>query len=1179
MRCSAESRYEPVDCSRFPYIIFRILLTDSRAGVVVKIGQTEDHNMKARILAGGRRKIIALTLGLLGSAGWQAAHAQPLEDFRDYISLNAFALQEDGRILGTSSGSVAVRLNRDGTPDLSFQIIKSGNSVRSLAVQDDQTILAGGYFKRQGATNYDHLARLSADGRYDGGFVFTNTASPKFLAILADGKILACSSQLKRFNHDGSLDGTFSCPLKYIDRLALSPDGKIVAFGSLLTSFPEAIYRLNADGSLDDAFNVTINGALLSLAAQPDGKVLAAGISFLPGGQYLFFGLARFNLDGSLDPSFHSGTNDPSYIESITQQADGKILIGGSITIPGQPGTGLARLNADGSYDTNFPSFRYLYARDVQLQSDGRLLINGMVGAPVSGSYVYNTNVFIRLPNTEPAIENLVYSGTTLTWWRGGTSPEVWRTSFDYSTNGIDWVNLGAGTRIAGGWNLTGVVVTANVTLRARGYVTSGTGSSWFVESTSGPPVITRQPLSLTNDAGTAVNFSSWGGGTPPLSYRWLKNGLKLDDGGNFSGTHTPTLAVSNLLTAQAGQYSMVLSNTFGSVTSAVASLTIREPVIVSQPQSQEVDGGQTVLLSLGCVGTAPLNYQWRKDGVELPGATNSTLILTNIGWADAGNYDAIATNAFGAATSSLASLIVNTATLESWYPEVGAAVDWAISAFAEQADGKTLVSGSFQSLNGQACPGIVRFNPDGLLDSTFNPTIVGTAAVYCAALAIQPDDRLVAGGMFIDPSQSIGVGALLDRLNPDGSLDSTFNPAPSGISSPTYSLAIYSLQLLPENQLLVGGRFEHISGQYAKQLVRMNVDGLLDTNYNASWLQPSLECVMVQPDSKVWVKSSYANRLMRLGLDGSPELNLTLQPADAYIEGLQLQPDGKILLAGSFSRLTGQSCSNLARIYPDGTLDSTFAPFRYGEVTTIALQADGKIIAMLNAPYGESGLLKRFNSDGTEDPSFIAYANGYLSTIALQSDGRILVGGYFSRLAGHGCTNLGRLKNPDPAIQSLTCDGATVTWLRGGSAPEVWRTTFESSTDGVNWASLGDGRRISGGWTVTNLTLPPSAKIRARGYVTGGRWNGSSWWVESQTNVPPLRLGIAASTTNSASSTVTPKIRLSGPMGCSVVIEVSSDLKQWTPLTTNRLDQGEFEFHDLETNALSRRFYRAVYR
>jgi len=1109
------------------------------------------------------------------------------EDFRVYGGFGAFALQEDGRILGSTGNNVAVRLNRDGTPDLSFQIPKSVGGAAALAVQDDQTILVGGNFKRDGGTSYEHLARLSADGRWDSAFRVTNALSPKCLVTLADGKILVCSSQLRRFNRDGSPDNSFSCPLKYIDRIAPLPDGMIIALGSLLTSYPYGssygLYRLNADGSLDTTFNVPINnGYIISLAAQPDGKVLVCGFSSLPAGGYLFQGVARFNPDGNLDPGFLSGTNDTSYVESITLQADGKILMGGSInTVFGPSSTGLARLNPDGSYDTNFPLFPYLYAADVKLQGDGRLLINGSVHSVPAGNSSPTTNAFIRLPNTEPATENLAYDGTTLTWWRGGTAPEVWRTSFDYTTNGIDWVNLGSGTMIAGGWRLTGVVIPVNVTLRARGYVTSGAGSSWFVETLSGLPMITRQPLSLTNDAGTAVNFSSWGGGTPPLSYRWLKNGLDLEDGGKLSGAHTPTLTISNLLTAQAGQYCMVLSNAFGCVTSAVASLTIRDPVIVSQPQSQEVDGGQTVLLSLGCIGTPPLQYQWRKDGLDLAGATNSSLVLTNVGWADAGSYDVAATNSFGAVTSTFAYVTINTATLESWSPQVGTANAWPVDAFAEQADGRIVVGGSFQAINGQSCPGLARFNSDGLLDPTFNPAPIGSTNAERAALALQPDGRIVVGGMllFSDPNESYGVGASLGRLNPDGSLDSTFAPAPSGISSPTSTLAIYSLQLSPGNQLLVGGRFERIAGQYAKQLVRMNVDGSLDTNFNASWMQPSLECVTVQPDGRVWAKTSYSNRLLRLAQDGSVELNLTLLPSDAYVANLVLQPDGKILVAGSFTRLAGLACSNLARIYPDGTPDSSFAPFPYGQVDNIALQADGKIIAMLNASYGEPCLLRRFNPDGTEDPTFIAYADNVLSTMAIQSDGRILVGGLFSRLAGHSCSYLGRLRNPDPAFQSLTSDGATVTWLRGGSAPEVWRTTFESCVDGVNWVSLGDGSRILGGWGITHLTLPPSAKIRARGYVTGGRWNGSSWWIESQTNAPPLRLGIASSATNSGSITMPPGIRLSGPVGCSVVIEVSNDLHDWIPVCTNRLEQGEFEFHDPETGGHSRRFYRAVYR
>jgi hypothetical protein len=152
---------------------------------------------------------------------------------------------------------------------------------------------------------------------------------------------------------------------------------------------------------------------------------------------------------------------------------------------------------------------------------------------------------------------------------------------------------------------------------------------------------------------------------------------------------------------------------------------------------------------------------------------------------------------------------------------------------------------------------------------------------------------------------------------------------------------------------------------------------------------------------------------------------------------------------------------------------------------------------------------LGRLNPDGTLDMGFNAGVSGSDMTpqvvpMAVQADGKVLVGGWFTTLGGQSRTNIGRLNATDPATQGLTSDGSTITWLRGGTSPEVWRTTFEHSPDGLTWTGLGAGTRISGGWRLTGLSLPPGGTIRARGYVAG-----SSWFVESLIGVPGICLNL----------------------------------------------------------------------
>ena len=144
-----------------------------------------------------------------------------------------------------------------------------------------------------------------------------------------------------------------------------------------------------------------------------------------------------------------------------------------------------------------------------------------------------------------------------------------------------------------------------------------------------------------------------------PNSYQWRKEGVNLDDGANIVGAHGATLTINDVLGADAGGYSLVISNAFGSVTSLVARLTVIDPIIINQPTNQLVHAGQNIELNTGVVGSTPLGYQWFKDGVELPGATNTSLSIATVQAADAGVYTFTVSNVLGRVSSSNAVLAV----------------------------------------------------------------------------------------------------------------------------------------------------------------------------------------------------------------------------------------------------------------------------------------------------------------------------------------------------------------------------------------------------------------------------------------------------------------------------------------------------------------------------------------
>ena len=176
------------------------------------------------------------------------------------------------------------------------------------------------------------------------------------------------------------------------------------------------------------------------------------------------------------------------------------------------------------------------------------------------------------------------------------------------------------------------------------------------------PPVITMQPQSLTNLTGTTASFSATAAGSAPLSYQWQLNGVNLANGGRVSGARTNTLSVTNVQPADAGSYTLVVSNAAGVVTSAVAVLAVTgPPAITVQPASQSVAAGNNAAFSVTAAGTPPLSYQWQFNSAALSGATGTSVTLADVQPANAGTYTVVVTNASGSVTSAAAVLTVLT--------------------------------------------------------------------------------------------------------------------------------------------------------------------------------------------------------------------------------------------------------------------------------------------------------------------------------------------------------------------------------------------------------------------------------------------------------------------------------------------------------------------------------------
>jgi hypothetical protein len=171
------------------------------------------------------------------------------------------------------------------------------------------------------------------------------------------------------------------------------------------------------------------------------------------------------------------------------------------------------------------------------------------------------------------------------------------------------------------------------------------------------PPIITLQPASRTNSAGTTATITVSATGTAPLSYQWQKGGVNLTNGGNVSGAATTTLTISNVRKDDEGVYRVAVGNAAGLTLGDEALLSILDPVILTQPTNQYAVAGSNAEFAVVGAGTA-LEYQWQLDTTNLADATNASLVISNVSrFEDGGVYRVIVSNCFGSVVSSDATL------------------------------------------------------------------------------------------------------------------------------------------------------------------------------------------------------------------------------------------------------------------------------------------------------------------------------------------------------------------------------------------------------------------------------------------------------------------------------------------------------------------------------------------
>ncbi len=361
-----------------------------------------------------------------------------------------------------------------------------------------------------------------------------------------------------------------------------------------------------------------------------------------------------------------------------------------------------------------------------------------------------------------------------------------------------------------------------------------------------------------------------------------------------------------------------------------------------------------------------------------------------------------------------------------SFDPGLGVQTPGAVEAIAIQPDGKIIAVGGFLTYDGQPSKNIVRINPDGTRDETFDVgsgfTAIGQdpsgSSGRCQAVAVQPDGKILVGGSFTSYNGT-SINRIA-RLNADGSIDQDFS---IGLG---FNNAVLDIGVRSDASILCGGQFTSFNSVTRSKVARLLPDGSLDIDFVPPAIDVNVFQVVPQSDGKVLLGGTITSvggtpvgRLVRLNSDGSLDAGFPQGTGfNNLVLAIHLMDDGRIMVGGGFTEYDGSSRARIVRLLPDGSLDMNFlASIGTGsdQVRAIVEQDDGKYILMgtfFQANAEPFTRIVRLLPDGANDPAFdpgLGFAN-VVQDALLQPDGKLVAGGYFTAYDGVPRVGLARL-------------------------------------------------------------------------------------------------------------------------------------------------------------------------
>jgi uncharacterized delta-60 repeat protein len=452
-------------------------------------------------------------------------------------------------------------------------------------------------------------------------------------------------------------------------------------------------------------------------------------------------------------------------------------------------------------------------------------------------------------------------------------------------------------------------------------------------------------------------------------------------------------------------------------------------------------DGWSTSLVRLNTDGTVDDNFRVVAGS---PAELTAVARQPDGKWVVAGNFQL----ADGAPVGGLLRLNAEGSCDTNFNAGTGPA--GAVAGLAVLTNGQVLVAGSFATFDGQPCTSLCRLHRDGSLDTNFTLAFGGVGLWHSSpefdALVQAPDGRVTLSGIFSGPRYN------LLRLNAGASLDESFLPTWAFPADYPPHFWADSLVLLTNGAVVVGGGFSDCgiadepcrTDQNFGAMVRFDSRGTPDLRFDplaARFYWSAVKPLVALADGSVLAShgEDWGNHLRRLLPNGTADPTFLTSSTDGgSVRAALVQSDGMIVAAGSFTQFNGVTRQRLARLHPDGSVDSCF------------------------------------------DPG--ASVGGAVSGILSQTDGQWLLFGGFTSVGGARRTGLALARWEDFCLRPLAASGGGQTnrgWIVMGPTNRL--VCLEWSTDLIRWEPLATNALSGEGWRISTSNDAPHAFYRAR--------------------------------------------------------------------------------------------------